>query len=75
LRIKINPVQYKGLELDTELRLDVLVEDVLCIELKAQEGCQYMMLFYFHICRCYRSPKAFSSIFIASIFINEASEL
>ena len=32
------PLQYKGLELDTELRLDVLVEDILCVELKAQEG-------------------------------------
>lgn len=32
------PVSYKGLELDTELRLDVLVEDILCVELKAQEG-------------------------------------
>ena len=32
------PLGYKGLELDTELRLDVLVEDILCIELKAQEG-------------------------------------
>ena len=32
------PLQYKGLELDTELRLDVLVEDLLCVELKAQEG-------------------------------------
>ena len=32
------PLQYKGLELKTELRLDVLVEDVLCVELKAQEG-------------------------------------
>ena len=32
------PIQYKGLELTTELRLDVLVEDVLCIELKAQES-------------------------------------
>jgi len=32
------PIQYKGLELNTELRLDVLVEDILCIELKAQEG-------------------------------------
>ncbi|HLG34969.1 MAG TPA: GxxExxY protein [Bacteroidia bacterium] len=32
------PVNYKGLELDTELRLDVLVEDILCVELKAQEG-------------------------------------
>lgn len=32
------PIQYKGLELDGELRLDVLVEDILCVELKAQEG-------------------------------------
>ena len=32
------PLQYKGLQLDTELRLDVLVEDVVCVELKAQEG-------------------------------------
>jgi GxxExxY protein len=28
----------QGLLLDTELRLDVLVEDILCVELKAQEG-------------------------------------
>jgi GxxExxY protein len=32
------PVQYKGLEIDTELRLDVLVENILCVELKAQDG-------------------------------------
>jgi len=32
------PISYKGIELDTELRLDVLVEDILCVELKAQEG-------------------------------------
>ena len=32
------PLQYKALLLDTELRLDVLVEDILCVELKAQEG-------------------------------------
>ncbi|HEV7781920.1 MAG TPA: GxxExxY protein [Chitinophagaceae bacterium] len=32
------PIQYKGVELDTELRMDVLVEDILCVELKAQEG-------------------------------------
>ena len=32
------PIQYKQLPLDTELRLDVLVEDVLCVELKAQIG-------------------------------------
>jgi len=32
------PVQYKSLEIDTELRLEVLVEEILCLELKAQEG-------------------------------------
>ena len=32
------PVQYKGLELDTELRLDVCVENILCVELKAQDS-------------------------------------
>jgi GxxExxY protein len=32
------PVNYKGIELDTELRLDVLVEDMLCVEWKAQAG-------------------------------------
>src|SRR6266513_2885815 len=32
------PLQYKNLDLNTELRLDVLVEDLLCVELKAQEG-------------------------------------
>ena len=31
------PLHYKGLDLDTELRLDVLVDDILCVELKAQE--------------------------------------
>jgi GxxExxY protein len=32
------PIEYKGLELDAELRLDVLIEDLICVELKAQEG-------------------------------------
>ena len=32
------PLEYKGLELDAELRLDVLVEDSICVELKAQDG-------------------------------------
>ena len=32
------PLQYKGLKLNSELRLDVLVEDILCVELKAQDG-------------------------------------
>ena len=32
------PLNYKGLLLDAELRLDVLIEDNLCVELKAQDG-------------------------------------
>lgn len=32
------PLHYKGLQLEAHLRLDILVEDVLCVELKAQEG-------------------------------------
>ncbi len=32
------PLKYKGMLLDTELKLDVLVEDILCVELKAQQG-------------------------------------
>jgi GxxExxY protein len=32
------PLEYKGMLFDTELRLDVLVEDILCVELKAQKG-------------------------------------
>jgi GxxExxY protein len=32
------PVHYKGLEVNTELRLDLLIEDVLCVELKAIDG-------------------------------------
>lgn len=32
------PLEYKGLSVDTELTLDVLVENLLCVELKAQEG-------------------------------------
>ena len=32
------PVEYKGLMFETELRMDVLVEKTLCVELKAQEG-------------------------------------
>ncbi|MGB4847645.1 MAG: GxxExxY protein [Saprospiraceae bacterium] len=31
-------LDYKGLKLDTDLRLDVLVEDIISVELKAQEG-------------------------------------
>ena len=29
---------YKGLQIDTELRLDFLVENILCVELKSIEG-------------------------------------
>jgi GxxExxY protein len=31
------PIHYKGLDPDTELRFDVLIEDILCVELKVQE--------------------------------------
>jgi len=31
------PLEYRNLKLNTELRLDVLVEDILCVELKAQQ--------------------------------------
>ncbi|MFN2440831.1 MAG: GxxExxY protein [Chitinophagaceae bacterium] len=59
------PLEYKGLLLDTELRLDVLVEDILCVELKAQEGLlPIMMPSCYLICKCYKSQKAFLSTFI-----------
>lgn len=32
------PLKYKGMEMDTELRLDVIVEDILCVELKSNDG-------------------------------------
>jgi GxxExxY protein len=31
------PIHYKGINLEAPLRLDTLVEDILCVELKAQE--------------------------------------
>lgn len=32
------PLDYKGENVGADLRLDVLIEDVLCVGLKAQEG-------------------------------------
>ena len=32
------PIEYKGLQLDADLRLDVLVEDLILVELKAIDG-------------------------------------
>lgn len=32
------PLEYKGLQVETELRLDLLVEDILCVELKSING-------------------------------------
>ena len=32
------PIEYKGLSLDAELRLDVIVNDMIIVELKAMEG-------------------------------------
>nr|MBK9653250.1 GxxExxY protein [Bacteroidota bacterium] len=34
------PLIYKGIDLEAQLRLDVLVEDILCVELKA---CDYIL--------------------------------
>ena len=35
---RIVPVNYKGIQLDADLRFDVLVEDLIVTELKAMEG-------------------------------------
>ena len=32
------PLEYKGLLIESELRLDVLAENILCVELKSNEG-------------------------------------
>ena len=32
------PIEYKGMNLDADLRLDVLVEDLILVELKSVEG-------------------------------------
>ena len=59
-------LEYKGLELETELRLDVLVEDILCVELKAQEGLLPIHdAFLLSYMQMLQKPKASSSIFIA----------
>jgi GxxExxY protein len=46
----IVPIHYKGLTLDTELRLDLLVNDLIIVELKAVECmhpvCQAQLLTY-----------------------------
>jgi GxxExxY protein len=67
------PIEYKGLLLDTELRLDVLVEEVLCVELKAQEGLlPILKQCYSLTCKCYKSQKVFLSIFTALTFLTTA---
>ena len=47
------PMNYKGHKFETELRMDVLVEDILCVELKAQEGIlpvhEAILLSYMHM--------------------------
>ena len=52
------PLNYKGLLIDTELRLDVFVEELISVELKAQEGFvpvhDAILLSYMHMLE---SPK------------------
>ncbi len=38
IRQQIVPIVYKGIHLDAELRLDVLVEHLIIVELKSNEG-------------------------------------
>ncbi len=47
------PLEYKGLLLDTELRLDVLIDDILCVELKAQDG----LLINFHCLNIFKEGQ------------------
>jgi GxxExxY protein len=34
----VTPINYKGIVLDADLRLDVLIEDLIIVELKSMEG-------------------------------------
>lgn len=47
------PFNYKGLTGDADLRLDVLVEDLICVELKAMDGLlpvhEAILLSYMHM--------------------------
>ncbi|MEI9910510.1 MAG: GxxExxY protein [Bacteroidota bacterium] len=54
------PLEYKGLQIDTELRLDVLVEDILCVELKSVvDYCRSMIQSCLPICQCCKNQKEF----------------
>lgn len=69
------PLQYKGPQIDTELRLDFLVEDVLCVELKSIEGFlpihDAILLTYM---RMLEKLKGILSILIAPTFLKKARE-
>src|SRR5207245_1888407 len=66
------PVNYKGLYLETELRLGVLVEDVVVVELKAVEHLhplfEAQLLTYMKLLQ---KPKGCSSISIAQTFLRK----
>jgi GxxExxY protein len=58
---RIVPVNYKDIQLDADLRFDVLVEDLIVTELKAIEGIlpvhHAIVLTYM---KCWKSQKALS---------------
>ncbi len=66
------PLQYKGLQFNAVLRLDVLIEEVLCVELKAQEGFAPIhdatLLSYMHILQ---KPKGILLNFHCSNIVKE----
>ena len=70
------PLEYKGLLLDSELRLDVLIEEILCVELKAQEGLlpihDAILLSYMQMLQ---KPKGILINFIASISLRKGRKL
>jgi GxxExxY protein len=68
----VTPINYKGIVLDADLRLDVLVEDLIIVELKSMEGIlavhEAQLLTYMKLLQ---KPKAFLSILTAQIFLKK----
>jgi GxxExxY protein len=51
---RIVPLNYKGIQLDADLRFDVLVEDMIVTELKAMEGILPVHEALVKIMRCFK---------------------
>lgn len=70
------PVHYKGIDVDTELRCDFLVEDLIVVELKAVESIapvfEAQTLTYMKLLE---KPKASLLIFIAQTYLKRDKRL